>query len=214
MGTRRIGGNAFQVVTICLILQLGICAEIMSEWLVMIKTIAKWLGISLLGLVVLVSIAYGAMRMSDGPVEFWPWFTISIGGPFRSGETVESPSNWDFIKDREEIEIQTLNPTTSRTVWVPVVDGKLFIVSGYMNSFLGKLWKQWPSYMEEDNRILIRVDDNIYEQRLHRITEGPIAAAVMSEVSRKYFGGPDAVNPAAGMAVSNGSVWLFEVADR
>lgn len=180
----------------------------------MIKTIAKWVGGVLAGVVVLAGVSYGAMRVHDGPVEFYPWFTISIGGPFRSGEVVASPENWDFIKDREEIEIQTLNPTTSRTVWVPVVDGKLYVVSGYMNSGIGRLWKQWPTYMEEDNRVLIRVDGNIYEQRLNRITEGPITAEVMSEVIRKYAGGPATVNPQAGIGVTSGSVWLFKVVDR
>ncbi len=179
----------------------------------MLKKIAKWTGIVSGSLILFIGLAYGGMRMSDGPVEFWPWFTISIGGPFRSGELAASPENWDFMKELEEMEIQTMNPNTSRTLWVPVVDGKLYIVSGYMSSAIGRLWKQWPSYMEEDNRILIRVDDKIYEQRLNRITEGPIAAAVMSEVVRKYAGGPDEVNPAAEAAITSGSVWLFEVVD-
>lgn len=94
------------------------------------------------------------------------------------------------------------------------MDGKLYIVSGYMTSSLGKLWKQWPTYLAEDNRILIRIDDRIYQQRLNRISEGPITARVMSEVIRKYAGGPDQLNPAAGQAVTSGSVWLFEVVER
>ena len=179
----------------------------------MLKKIAKWTAFVLGAFVLMIGVAYGGMRLSDGPVEFFPWFTISIGGPFRSGEVVASPENWDFLKEREEMEIQTYDPNTSRTLWVPVVDGKLYIVSGYMNSTIGRLWKQWPTYIEQDNRILIRVDDNIYEQRLNRITEGPIAAAVMSEVARKYFGAPAEVNPAAGVAITSGSVWLFEVVD-
>jgi hypothetical protein len=182
----------------------------------MLKQIAKWAGIVIATIVLLIGAAYGAMRLSDGPVEFYPWFTISIGGPFRSGEVAASPDNWDFIKDREEIEFQTLDPTTSRIVWVPVINGKLYVVSGYMTSTIGRLWKQWPTYMEQDNRVLIRVDDTIYEQRLNRITEGPIAAAVMSEVARKYAGAPTSAspNPAAGRAVTSGSVWLFEVVDN
>jgi len=162
----------------------------------------------------LLTLGFAIMRIHDGPVEFFPWFTISIGGPFISGEPVSSPVNWDFIEDVGEIEIQTLTPATSRTVWAPVVDGDLYIVSGYMSSPLGRLWKQWPTYMEADNRVLIRIDGKIYEQRLNRISEGPITAAVMSEVARKYFNGPDAINPDAGAAVSSGSVWLFEVVDR
>ena len=179
----------------------------------MINALAKWFLIVMIALLLSVGVGYGAMRLHDGPVEFFPWFTISIGGPFRSGEITPSPDNWEFIRDREEIEIQTLQPTTSRTVWVPVVDGKLYIVSGYMTSTLGRLWKQWPSYLEQDNRILIRIDGRIYQQRLQRITEGPITAQVMSEVIRKYAGGPDTVNPAASQAVTSGSVWMFEVVD-
>lgn len=179
----------------------------------MLRKVGKWLGVLLAVVVVGISVAYGAMRFHDGPVEFYPWFTISIGGPFRSGELTESPSSWEFLRDREEIEIQTMDPVTSRIVWVPVVDGQLYIVSGYMNSTIGRLWKQWPAYMEQDNRILIRVDDKIYQQRLERIMEGPIAAEVMSEVARKYIGAPATVNPAAGAAVTSGSVWLFKVVD-
>lgn len=180
----------------------------------MVNVLIRWFTIALILVLLIVGVSYTSMRLHDGPVEFWPGFTISIGGPFRSGIISPSPGNWNFIRDREEIEIQTLEPATSRTVWVPVVDGRLYLVSGYMNSTLGKLWKQWPTYMEEDNRILIRIDDRIYEQRLNRITEGPITAQVMSEVIRKYAGGPDQLNTAAGQAVASGSVWLFEVIDR
>ena len=75
----------------------------------MLRKIAKWTGIVLGAIVLFIGVAYGGMRVSDGPVEFFPWFTISIGGPFRSGEVAASPANWDFLKDREEMEIQTMN---------------------------------------------------------------------------------------------------------
>ncbi len=51
-----------------------------------VKILSKWAGIGLGSVLLFVAVAYGAMRMNDGPVEFYPWFTISIGGPFRSGE--------------------------------------------------------------------------------------------------------------------------------
>ncbi len=94
--------------------------------------------------------------------------------------------NWDFIKDRQEIEFQTLNPTTSRTVWLGVVEGRLFLVSGYMNTGYGGLWKQWPHYLAEDDRIILRIDGMLYEQRLERIMGGEIVAPVLSEFGRKY----------------------------
>ena len=176
----------------------------------MLKKIAKWFGILLTLCLLAIGLGYTALRWHDGPVEFWPWFTISIGGPFRSGELTASPASWDFIKQREVIEFQTLTPSTSRTVWVSVVDGRLFIVSGYMSSTLGRLWKQWPVYMEADNRVLLRIDNKLYEQRLQRIEQRPEIVPVMTEISRKYGNG----DPGSEAAVSGGFVWMFEVVRR
>lgn len=178
----------------------------------LVKRVLKWSGVMLVASMLLVAAAYGAMRLNDGPVEFYPWFTISIGGPFRSGELTAAPESWEFLTEREEIEIQTLNPTTSRTVWVPVVDGELFIVSGYMNSPIGRLWKQWPAYMEEDNRILIRDAGKIYQQCLQRVLDDPQRAVpVLAELTRKYFGGSGELVPGSEIAVISGSIWMFEV---
>ena len=44
------------------------------------RAILKRSGVSLGSVLLLLGLAYGAMRVNDGPVEFWPWFTISIGG--------------------------------------------------------------------------------------------------------------------------------------
>jgi hypothetical protein len=178
------------------------------------KTIMKWIGIIVVASFLLMAAAYGAMRINDGPVEFYPWFTISIGGPFRSGELTPTPESWEFLAEREEIEIQTLSPTTSRTVWVPVVDDQLFIVSGYMNSTIGRLWKQWPAYMEEDNRILIRDQGKIYEQCLYRVLDdAQKIVPVLAELGRKYGGGSGEQIAGSEIAVTSGSIWMFEVSD-
>lgn len=180
----------------------------------LLKKILKWLGVAVVACVLIVAVSYGAMRMHDGPVEFYPWFTISIGGPFRSGELSEAPESWAFLREREEIEIQTLSPTTSRTVWVPVVDDKLYIVSGYMNSTIGKLWKQWPAYLEQDNRILIRDSGKIYEQCLQRIVDdAEKVVPVLAELGRKYAGGSGESRPGSEIAVTSGAIWMFEVVD-
>ena len=182
--------------------------------MLLVKRVLKYSGIGVAASLLLVVAAYGAMRLNDGPVEFYPWFTISIGGPFRSGELTDAPESWEFLREREEIEIQTLKPTTSRTVWVPTVDGELYIVSGYMNSSIGKLWKQWPAYMEDDNRILIRDEGKIYEQCLQRVLDAPQKAVpVLAELGRKYFGGSGELVAGSEIAVTSGSMWMFEVTD-
>ncbi|XOV87633.1 MAG: hypothetical protein ACFHX7_22215 [Pseudomonadota bacterium] len=111
-------------------------------------TLFKWLGILLGVILLLIVIFLVGMRFHDGPLE------IISGGPFSSGEPAPTPASWDFLKDRMQIEFQTMDPATSRTVWLGVHDGRLFFISGYMTTNYGKLWKQWPHYLEADDRIL------------------------------------------------------------
>lgn len=172
--------------------------------------IMKWLGTLAALICIMVSLGYAGMRLNDGPVEFVPGFTISIGGPFRSGEPTDSPSSWSFIKDVEEIEMQTLNLSTTKTVWPIVVEGRLFVASGRLNTRVGRLWKQWPQRIEEDDRIILRIDEKLYEQRMVRILQGPEIVPVMTEISRKYGNGA----PGSELAVTGGYVWLFEVVER
>ena len=81
-----------------------------------------------------------------------------------------------------------------------------------MNSTIGRLWKQWPAYIEQDNRILIRDQGKIYEQCLHRlIDDAATIAPVLAELGRKYLGGSGEQIPGSEVAVSGGSIWMFEV---
>lgn len=144
------------------------------------------------------------MRFSDGPME------IISGGPFTTGKLIPTQSSWTSIRDRNTIEFQTLDPVSSRTVWLAVHDEKLFIISGYMNTYFGGIWKQWPHYLDKDDRIIIRVDDRLSEHRLKRVHDGPDVGPVLSEFSRKYGDGL----ASDGSAVSNGDSWLYEVIAR
>ena len=89
-----------------------------------------------------------------------------------------------------------------------VHDGRLFIPCGYMNSTLGRLWKQWPLEAEQDGRALLRVDGTLYPVRLDRIESGPEVAPLVAELNRKYGAG------ATVDAVESGALWLFELQPR
>ncbi|MGI9250886.1 MAG: hypothetical protein ACR2PR_06780 [Pseudohongiellaceae bacterium] len=169
------------------------------------KTFFKWLGIVLMIPVVGVLLIWIASRFSDGPL----WAAVT-GGPFRSGELVQAPDDWSFLRDYELIDFQTMEPARSRTVWLGVLDRRLFIVSGYMDTSEGALWKHWPYYLEADDNIILRVDGNLYEQRLERINGGPLVARLISEYNRKY--NIPLVNDDS--PVTSGSVWMYEVVDR
>jgi hypothetical protein len=168
------------------------------------KKLFKWLGI-VVGVVVLaIGLFLVSMRFHDGPL------VVFSGGPFETGELSAAPADWSFLTDRAEIEFQTMDPSTSRTVWLGVDDGRLFLVSGYMNTNRGAIWKQWPHYLENDDRIILRIDGKLYEQRLQRVMDGPNVIPVLNEFSRKYGGG----GLASADSVINGDTWMYEVVDR
>lgn len=157
--------------------------------------------------------AFSSIPQRGGP----RWYALprwsardTIRGPFRSGELTPTPASWDFLKDRQQIEFQTLDPASSRTVWLGTVDGRLFLVSGYMNTGYGGLWKQWPHYLENDDRVILRVDGKLYQQRLERITGGDIVPRVLTEFDRKY--GIGAASDDA--PITSGDAWMFEVVSR
>ena len=144
-------------------------------------------------------------RFADGPLE------IVAGGPFTSGEPHRGPEpDWAFLKDRFSVEFQLMEPARSRTTFVMVHDGRLFIPSGYMTTWYGKLWKHWPYQVESDPRALLRVDGRIYERTLVRLEDGPDLAPVLAELGRKYGGG----QPIGAEVVDSGYLWLFELAPR
>jgi len=169
-----------------------------------VLTFFKRLLIGLLLILILIAGLLFSARYYDGPLE------IIAGGPFKTGDLSPAPDDWSYLVDRDTIEFQTLDPARSRTVWLAVHDSRLFIVSGYMTTGYGAIWKQWPYYLLDDDRIILRIDGQLHEQRLQRITSGPDIEPVLSEFSRKYGDG-------LGMGateVTEGHTWMFEVVDR
>lgn len=166
--------------------------------------ILKWLGgivaVLVLAIVLLVVVA----RFGDGPTAIIP------GGPLVSGELYAGPEpDWTFARDLPEMEFQLVEPPVSRTIWLQVVDGKLFVVSGYMNSMVGKLWKHWPMQAEKDPRAVIRIDGKRYERKLVRLgPDHPALEGMASEIERKY-GAPLRAEMAA-----TGDAWFYALEPR
>src|SRR5262245_42254379 len=161
-------------------------------------------GLLALLLVLLVGLIVAA-RFAHGPI------AIIAGGPFRSGEPVGGPEpDWSFVHDVKEVEFQLLEPPRSRTTWILDHEGKAYIPSGYMTTWWGKLWKQWPHEVEKDPRIILRIGNSLYERQLVRVQDGPVVAPLLAELSRKYANGREI--PAE--AVTSGYLWIFELAPR
>ena len=176
----------------------------------------RWLGL----VVIILGIGVGSLmlgaRYYDGPIAVFP------GGPFKSGAIIPAPNDWNFLRDRDTVQFQTLNPVTSRTIWFVVHDGRLFFTSGYLKwdedhglaeyglpGLISKL-KRWPYQLENDNRIILRTDEKLYEQQLQQVTSGPDIVPVLDEFGRKYED-----NMGIGAAeVTEGYTRMYEVVDR
>ena len=166
--------------------------------------ILKWLG-GVIGLVLLaLFVVVFAARFGDGPTAILP------GGPLEAGELVQGPEpDWSFARDVPEMEFELVEPARSRTIWLEVYDKKLYVVSGYMNSAVGKLWKQWPAQAEKDGRAVVRIQGKRYERQLVRIHDDrPVLEGIAAEVNRKY-----GAALTADMAAT-GDVWFFALEPR
>jgi hypothetical protein len=160
------------------------------------------------GAVVVLLLALGLLvmgaRVADGPVAVLP------GGPLVSGELVGGPEpDWGFARGIPEMELQLVEPPVSRTVWLVVHNEKLYVISGYMNTAIGKLWKKWPMQAEADGRAVIRLDGKRYERQLVRILDDrPVLDAIAAEVKRKYAA------PLTADMAGTGDAWFFALEPR
>lgn len=166
--------------------------------------VLKWLGAAVFAVALLLAVLVVAARFGDGPTAILP------GGPLESGELYSGPEpDWSFARDIPEMEFQLVEPPVSRTIWLQVVDGKLYAVSGYMNSTIGKLWKHWPMQAEEDPRAVIRIDGQRYERKVVRLgPDHPALEGIAAEVQRKY-GAPLSAEMAA-----TGDAWFYAFEPR
>ena len=99
-----------------------------------LKTFLKSVGVVALALWTFTFL----VSFSDGPTEIFP------GGDFTSGKLVTGEPDWSFAKNLSNVEFQTMNPVSSRTTFIMIQDNRVFIPSGYMTTWWGKIWKQWP----------------------------------------------------------------------
>lgn len=169
-----------------------------------IKAVAKFIAYFVLVIVVLVGGVMFAARFADGP-----WEMIA-GGPFTSGTLQSTEPDWVFVKDIGEVEFQLEEPAASRTTWVMEHNNRVFIPCGYMNSTLGRIWKQWPIQVRDNPKAILRVQGKLWERKLVRIKDDPDLDVVLSELGRKYMNGASVPRS----MVDSNSLWIFELVPR
>lgn len=151
---------------------------------------------------ILIGILLFLVRSNDGPIE------ILSGGPFKTGDLVQNVDDWSFIGDLATIELQTMLPPRSRTMWLVVHDNHMFVLSNYMNTPVGRAWKQWPKKIAEDNRAIVRAHGKLYELRLNRILDLEKVSPVLDKFNEKYR-----TNYTEDIVTSE-ATWVFELTQR
>jgi hypothetical protein len=156
--------------------------------------ILKWLGASIVAVVLLVAGVFVSARFHDGPLGLVP------GGALVAGEVVAAPvDDWGFA-DVDTIEMQLAADSSSRTTWILVNEGRAFIPA----SLSFPPGKSWHKHADQDGAAWIRVKGQRYPVTLTRVQDETQRALLIEVVRAKYGGGPP----------GDGGVWFFEVVSR
>lgn len=175
--------------------------------------------LQMVGFVVLIgAVTIGTLRIqrsgADGATVVFP------GGEMVAGELhTGAEPNWSFTDDIFTIELQLNDPMATRRIFILESEGKIYVVSGYMKSFLGKIWKEWAFDADEGNdEGVLRVNNVRYPRQLIRIEEGDVLNGVAAKLLGKYSGVPTPVSAeaiaTARADIEDGNSWIFELTPR
>ena len=141
----------------------------------------RGLGIAVLTLVAVAFVVGVVARFHDGPIGPFK------GGRLVAGERVNEPvADWSFATATNRLELETTpEHPRSLTTWLLVVDRQLYVPSG-----LGAR-KTWPTAVEADPRVRVRLGGKIYELRAARVTDAETLRR-LSEASKVKYGVGDA----------------------
>ena len=171
--------------------------------------------LQIIGILILIpAVSYLTLRYdnkdADGPSILFP------GGELVSGELYQGPEpDWSFTDEVNTIELQLDNPMSSRTIFVMESGGKVYVPSGYMKSFLGRIWKDWAFQADEgDGLAVARINGVRYQRQLRRIDDPEEIAGVAAKLAHKYAGGAPEAAAAVEQTILDGETWIFEMAPR
>jgi hypothetical protein len=155
--------------------------------------VLRWVTRILAGLVIVVALVFVGARFHDGPLGPIP------GGPLVGGEAVSVPiTDWSFAADVQEIELQLMAQSKSRTTWLLVKDGKAYVPA----STEYPPGKTWHRVALQDGRAIVRIRGKRYPVMLTKVDDPAVTSAVRDVAAEKYPTRP------------GGDAWLFAMTPR
>ena len=177
----------------------------------MLKILVQIVGLIVVILLTAIITLRVQNQNADGPSILFP------GGALVAGELHTGPEpDWSFTDEVFTIELQLQEPLASRRIFVMESDGKVYVPSGYMTSFLGRIWKDWAFQADAgDGLAVARIDGVRYERRLVRVHDEEELRGVAEKLAEKYAGGanPETIDQIL-QSVREGETWIFEMAPR
>lgn len=130
-------------------------------------------------------------RWTGGPIGPVP------GGSLRGSFGSTALPDLGSLGDRREAQLQ-VNPRQPRSmnVWLLVVDGALYVPSGFPR------WNLWPDLLAQDPRAVLRVDASLFDVVAERVDEPALRARLEEALRQKY-----------GTSIGGGA-WFFQIRPR
>lgn len=190
-----------------------------------------WLGYAARGagllILVLIGSTFIAQRLSDGPLN-----AMLPGGPLRAGTlaandaSLATPLSNRGATAMEPIELQLVDPPTSRYTGIMVRDGQVYVPCdlGFMwGRFEGSqrtmlhliyLFKHWHEDALRDGRVVVRVDGERYEGQAVRVIDPAMNAALrlQLEAMATQWLAPKPLPPAP--TTGPNDIWFFRIDPR
>jgi hypothetical protein len=155
--------------------------------------VLRWAIRIVAGSFVLIALVFAGARFHDGPLGPIP------GGPLVAGDTIAGPvTDWSFAADVQEIELQLVTQSKSRTTWLLVHDGKAYVPA----STEYPPGKTWHRVALQDGRAIVRIRGKRYPVMLTKVDDPAVTSAVRDVAAKKYPMRP------------GGDAWLFAMTPR
>jgi len=153
---------------------------------------------------VLLVVAVFLLSRADGPV------FVFGGGPLRSGELVElSALDWQRLDALHELELEIVGARSSRILWFSVHEGVPYVACD-LDCVGGRLTR-WPQQIEQDDRVVVRIDGRRALGRLVHVPHGTVEYEVVKVGRAQKYSGAGGGRAAAETAAHATVVEVGEV---